>query len=488
MITVFETVLRNCMPVSLMIAAVMVLRLILRKSPKWIIVLLWVSVGIRMVLPCPIPVSFSPIPSGEAFSETLHEWTIREGSGTEEILDSPFESLRETEWESYREEPVSMRTISFLPLFWAAGFLALLTYALVSVLCLYRRTFEAVSMGEYRLCDRIETPFILGLIHPAILIPAGVSEADLPCILAHEKAHLARYDHWTKWIGFLLVSAYWFHPLVWIAYHLMNRDIEMACDEKAVRDYTMAERKAYSNALLACASAQKAAFPCPPSFAEGSVKERIRNVLNYRKPKGWVSVLSFMICLILSGCFMSEKTGSQEFNAKSAEESGTGETHMQEESTSSSVPVTVITLSPGFIYPLSCWQETCGYDCYAFHYAQDFSDPENDHADVYASKDGTVLETGWNEIEGNYVMIGHDENCYTLYASLGEVIVKAEEEVKQGQKIGEIGISGQSTGSHVHFAIRRIPEPDNLLDHFRHEYKKDEILLPDEKPGILVRD
>lgn len=765
--SVYEMVLRNCIPTTILIVIVVILRLFLKRTPKWIIVLLWGIVGLRMVMPFSIPLRLSPMPSDVKIAYVMQELAaIPENAApyyAEEPADASLNASKEqSETHLISESHSADETAAVFPLIWSAGVIALLGYAAAAMICLHKRTAEAILVSDYWICDQIETPFILGLIHPKILLPVSVPEEDIPYILAHERAHLSRKDHWTKGIGFLLAALYWFNPAVWIAYYLFNKDIELACDEKVIADRTLKERKAYSGALLACAAHQKTVFVYPLAFAEISVKERIQKVLRYRKPAVWISMASILICVITAGCFLTgkpEEKNSQDsrqitgeytdfhqveigyydpsindyvktdipgyfwvmkegntltcysladmprmnshsetigdvsdiyysadwdrgsliegyphpvfrmdpssvhsiwlyygkedmdilfaagrekeirdnaillyedgnsdsttipgivnhsdasftydktkfpleirtfrtdLNKELLSDIGQGErNHVKvlynwgapdylilddsidevngvrndleydssvvsaylkrkyeiayelysafanmipaeaasdiqtsgskpslkavNEETGYSITLfedgTVQIIKNGetfwfradqkslktfsdtitselnalhhsmegsaseFSYPLASYEETCEYGCYANHFAQDFSDPENDRADVLAAADGTVAESGSNEIDGNYVIVAHDHQQYSLYASLSSISVKTGDSVKKGQKLGEIGKSESSDKAHVHFAIRQIQNKDNLLDHFHQNYEEDKTIL-----------
>ena len=176
---------------------------------------------------------------------------------------------------------------------WLLGLAAMLAYALVSYLRLRRRVRVSIPLWEnIYVCDEVPSPFILGIVRPRIYLPSVLDEAQRGSVLSHERAHLARRDHWWKPLGFALLAVYWFNPLLWLAYTLLCRDIELACDERVVQFMELEERKAYSAALLNCSTNRAHFAACPVAFGEVSVKERIKSVLSYKKPGFWISLVA----------------------------------------------------------------------------------------------------------------------------------------------------------------------------------------------------
>ena len=189
---------------------------------------------------------------------------------------------------------------------WTVGIAILLLYGLISYLRLRRKVAEAIPYEKNTwLCDQVKTPFILGVFRPRIYLPSGLNEEETAYVLAHEHAHLKRKDHLWKPLGFLLLTVYWFNPLVWVAYILLCRDIEAACDEKVISDMAMTEKKAYANALVSCSMQRRLILACPLAFGEVGVKERVKGVLNYRKPAFWIIVAALIACVVIAVCFLT---------------------------------------------------------------------------------------------------------------------------------------------------------------------------------------
>ena len=309
MAAVFLKLLNLSISASWLVLAVLVLRLVSKRSPKWMNVLLWGIVALRLMLPFSIESALSLIPSAETLSPEVVRFdpapTIT--SGVEFIDNAVNPSLSE----SFAAAPLA----SVNPLYvwtylagwvWLIGLGAMLLYALVSYLRLRRRVSVSLCVREnIYLCDAISSPFILGVVKPRIYLPSGLDEVQRQNVLSHERAHLARRDHWWKPLGFALLAVYWFNPVLWLAYALLCRDIELACDERVIRTMDESAVKTYSTVLLACSMPRKAVITCPLAFGEVGVKERVRNALHYKKPAFWVVAASVTVCVVVAMCFLT---------------------------------------------------------------------------------------------------------------------------------------------------------------------------------------
>ena len=309
MAAVFLKLLNLSISASWLVLAVLVLRLISKRSPKWVNVLLWGIVALRLVLPFSIESALSLIPSAETVSPAAVQFdpapTITSGVS---VIDNAVNP-------SLSEHFAAVPTASVNPLYvwaylagwvWLIGLGAMLLYALVSYLRLRRRVSVSLPIRDrIYLCDAISSPFILGVVKPHIYLPSGLDEVQRRNVLAHEQAHLARRDHWWKPLGFALLAVYWFNPVLWLAYTLLCRDIELACDERVIRTMDESAVKTYSTVLLACSMPRKAVITCPLAFGEVGVKERVRNALHYKKPAFWVVAASVAVCVIVAVCFLT---------------------------------------------------------------------------------------------------------------------------------------------------------------------------------------
>ena len=310
MAAVFLKLLNLSISASWLVLAVLVLRLVSKRSPKWVNVLLWGIVALRLVLPFSIESALSLIPSAETVSPAAVQFdpapTITSGVS---VIDNAVNP-------SLSEHFAAVPTASVNPLYvwaylagwvWLIGLGAMLLYALVSYLRLRRRVSVSLPVQDHiYLCDAISSPFILGVVKPHIYLPSGLDEVQRQNVLAHEQAHLARRDHWWKPLGFALLAVYWFNPVLWLAYTLLCRDIELACDERVIRTMDESAVKTYSTVLLACSIPRKAVITCPLAFGEVGVKERVRNALHYKKPAFWVVAASVAVCVVVAVCFLTD--------------------------------------------------------------------------------------------------------------------------------------------------------------------------------------
>ena len=309
MAAVFLKLLNLSISVSWLVLAVLVLRLVSKRSPKWVNVLLWGIVALRLVLPFSIESALSLIPSAETVSPAAVQFapapTITSGVS---VIDNAVNP-------SLSEHFAAVPTASVNPLYvwteiagwvWLIGLGAMLLYALASYLRLRRRVSVSLPIQDnIYLCDAISSPFILGVVKPHIYLPSGLDEVQRQNVLSHERAHLARRDHWWKPLGFALLAVYWFNPVLWLAYTLLCRDIELACDERVIRTMDESAVKTYSTVLLACSMPRKAVITCPLAFGEVGVKERVRNALHYKKPAFWVVAASVAVCVVVAVCFLT---------------------------------------------------------------------------------------------------------------------------------------------------------------------------------------
>ena len=310
MAAVFLKLLNLSISASWLVLAVLVLRLVSKRSPKWVNVLLWGIVALRLVLPFSIESALSLIPSAETVSPAVVQFapapTITSGVS---VIDNAVNP-------SLSEHFSAVPTASVNPLYvwteiagwvWLIGLGAMLLYALVSYLRLRRRVSVSLPIQDHiYLCDAISSPFILGVVKPHIYLPSGLDEVQRQNVLAHEQAHLARRDHWWKPLGFALLAVYWFNPVLWLAYTLLCRDIELACDERVIRTMDESAVKTYSTVLLACSIPRKAVITCPLAFGEVGVKERVKNALHYKKPAFWVVAASVTVCVVVAVCFLTD--------------------------------------------------------------------------------------------------------------------------------------------------------------------------------------
>jgi len=291
-----------------LVLAVLLCRPLMKKAPKWINCLLWGIVGLRLVFPFSLESIFSLVPSAEPIPEDIMfspTPEINSGIGAVNSVINPIISTNLTPEIGTSVNPMQL-VVAIASVVWVIGIALILGYGIVSFIML-RFKVRASVRGEKNayFCDEVDSPFILGVIRPRIYVPSGMSSEALEHVLAHERAHLRRGDHFWKPIGFAILAFYWFNPLLWVAYVLLCRDIESACDEKVIKTMDTAAKKSYSEALLSCSLHRKRIMACPLAFGEVGVKQRIKSVLNYKKPAFWIIIIALVATLVLSVCFLT---------------------------------------------------------------------------------------------------------------------------------------------------------------------------------------
>ena len=305
--TLFLKVLNMSISASWLIAAVLLLRLVLKKALKWLTCALWALVAVRLLCPLSFESSFSLVPNAEPIPQEY--FMMEEPQNYESPVFDPVVNPNLPELPSVTANTsieMMQWDLAFAAFVWLFGMAAMGLYAAVSCLRLRQKVRASLHLRDkIWICDDIQTPFILGVFRPKIYLPSAMDKTQLPAVIAHEKAHLARHDHWWKPLGFLVLTIHWFNPLVWAAYILLCRDIELACDEKVIRDMPRSESIAYSEALLACSTGRKAAAVCPLAFGEVGVKERVKRVLGYKKPAAWLVAAAAVLCAAAAVCFLT---------------------------------------------------------------------------------------------------------------------------------------------------------------------------------------
>ena len=305
---VFLKLVNLSISASWLILAVLVLRVVLKKAPKWVMPLLWGVVALRLVCLFSIESALSLIPSAETIPSEIvtetREPVLYEQATLDIVTNPTLPSAAEVPVGVSRQQAqVDFNIYSVL---WFAGMAALLVHALVSAGKLKRKLATAILLRDniYE-SEFVDSPFVFGVVKPNIYLPMHMDEGTAAYVIAHERAHLARRDHWWKVLGYLVLALHWFNPLVWVAYILFCRDIELACDEKVVKGLDGAARADYSQALLSCAAPGRAVAACPLAFGEGNIKTRVKSALHYRKPAFWVAAAAVLAVVIVAVCFLT---------------------------------------------------------------------------------------------------------------------------------------------------------------------------------------
>ena len=304
----FLKIINMSISASWLVLAVLILRFVLKKAPKWINVLLWGIVAIRLICPFSFESTLSLIPSAETIPLNIGmdtTPTINSGISAINNAVNPIISQSNTPMAGASVNLLQI-TIGIYEYIWIFGMIALALYTAISYWRLCRKVDTAVRYKDNIFqSENVSFPFVLGIIKPRIYLPFKMNGQYLEHVVAHEQAHICRKDHWWKPLGFLLLMIHWFNPLMWLAYVLLCRDIELACDEKVIKELGNEQRGDYTQALVACSINRRMIAACPLAFGEVSVKERVKSVMNYKKPAFWVIIISVIVCVGVAVCFLT---------------------------------------------------------------------------------------------------------------------------------------------------------------------------------------
>ncbi len=307
MADIFLKIVNMSISAGWIILAVLLLRLVLKKAPRWIYCVLWGIAGLRLVMPFSFESIFSLVPSAEAITKAPDAPRPQLSSGVSVIDNQVNAYLQGNYFEGVTRPAGNFADIStILSIVWLVGIAALLIYAVVSFSRLKRKVSTAVRLSEsiYQ-SEAVSSPFVLGIIKPKIYLPFNMSSQNTELVIAHETAHIRRRDHLWKPLGFLILTLHWFNPVVWLGYILLCRDIELACDEKVVKELDYNQRADYSEALLNCSINRRIITACPLAFGEIGVKNRVKNVLNYKKPAFWIVAVAVIASITVAVCFLT---------------------------------------------------------------------------------------------------------------------------------------------------------------------------------------
>ena len=304
----FLKIINMSISASWLVLAVLILRFVLKKAPKWINVLLWGIVAIRLICPFSFESPLSLIPSAETIPLNIGmdtTPTINSGISAINNAVNPIISQSNTPMAGASINPLQI-TIGIYEYIWIFGMIALALYTVISYWRLRRKVDTAVRYKDNIFqSENVSFPFVLGIIKPRIYLPFKMNGQYLEYVVAHEQAHICRKDHWWKPLGFLLLMIHWFNPLMWLAYVLLCRDIELACDEKVIKELGNEQRGDYTQALVACSVNRRMIAACPLTFGEVGVKERVKSVMNYKKPALWVIIIAVIVCVGVAVCFLT---------------------------------------------------------------------------------------------------------------------------------------------------------------------------------------
>ena len=304
----FLKIINMSISASWLVLVVLILRFVLKKAPKWVNILLWGIVAIRLICPFSFESALSLIPSAETFPEKVISGpSFDVQTGITPVDNRINDYLGDRYFEGVTVPANNGNNImTILTIVWTIGILLLVAYTVISYWRLRRKVDTAVRYKDNIFqSENVKSPFVLGIIKPRIYLPFNMNGQDLEHVVAHEQAHIHRKDHWWKPLGFLLLMIHWFNPLMWLAYVLLCRDIELACDERVIKELGNEQRADYTQALVACSVNRRMIAACPLAFGEVGVKDRVKSVMNYKKPAFWGVVLAVIVCVFVAVCFLT---------------------------------------------------------------------------------------------------------------------------------------------------------------------------------------
>ena len=468
---IFVKLLNMSISASVLILIVVLLRGVLRRSPKWIHCLLWGLVAVRLVCPLSFESSFSLAPQADFVEAKLGvqredgrymNSATDAGKALNDDLDNAQNKNLANKGNADRQG--DWKKISWT---WFVGVVLLLGYAAIRYLR-FRKNVQAsirIRDGIY-VCDNIRTPFILGVIRPGIYLPSDMDEVQTDNVIAHERAHLSRLDQVWKPLGYCLLAVYWFNPLCWLAYVLFCRDMELACDEKVIRDMDTEDKKVYSRVLLSFSDPSHRIAAGPLAFGEIGVKKRIQSVLNYRKPAFWMVGLAILALVVTSLCFLTNPKAAND----PAQTMGTAEYQLPDGLEAENADdLTIFTPN---VYKVGS-EASCADDMISAGYIQKFNTTDEwgtmkdgKIEQVYSENHSTVEDYG--SIDGLCAPGYLVKVDYDLYSAAA-----LEKEKSKGTDMSEIDTTGQYW---LLYLVRENEETGYILALNTKNYTKEDML------------
>lgn len=446
----FNTVVSMSLGASAVILVVLLLRMLFQKAPKVFSYFLWAFVLVRLLIPITVESKVSVLSIPEAISNEI--------VGNRYHITDAFQTVTT----QTSNNVTSISIIEILSVIWLIGIIVLIVHFIRSYLQVYKATRYAIRVVDniYE-SDAINMPFVMGICNPRIYIPTTLNERQKQIVLAHEIIHVQRKDYFIKYLGLFLLIIYWFNPLVWISFYYMSMDMELSCDEKVVKRLGIDCKYSFGSTLLEFAMNPYVLFV---SFSESNTKVRIKNIMNYKKPKFWVIVICIVVGILCIIPLLTNPT-NEPTNTPTPIVATTPEPSVEpkesvtpedEPTNKEMAEATGEIINIDFIAPIENYEITCDWMCYQGHRAIDMRDPNNVNADVLAIGDGTVYEVGFNSTNGNYVLLEHGDGYLSYYGHLkNEMSLQAGDEVKQGEVMNQTGKTGQAAGEHLHFFIMK---------------------------------
>lgn len=465
----FTEILNISISAGILIIVCTLVRLVFRRMPKFVRCLMWLLVAIRLAVPFAIESPLSLLPTKEYVTVSSNDNADVVGNAynntelTDKVDAQEGAELAENVATENTAETNNIDVMYVLSIVWLVGVVAMLIYALVSYIRLRRLVDDAVLLRDniYQ-SERAGTAFILGVIRPRIYVPYGLSLNELYMSISHEKAHISRRDHLVKPLGFIIAAVYWFNPLVWLAYILLCRDIELACDEKVIKKIGYDKKKDYSQALLNLSIPKKYISACPVAFGEVGINERIKNVLTMKKGKKIIIAVAVAICAVLAICFLTYPQKIKNNSGDVAEVQASEEPAEEIEEATTEETTTETNSSENVV---ECFP-VIGSGTITRQFSEDHQSVDiaaEEGTAIVSVYDGTVEEVGSNEEEGYYIIIKNEKGCTVKYSHLkDEPNVSKGDKVNADEEVGKVGSTGNSTGPHVH--IELTDENGTLID------------------------
>ncbi len=308
MTALFLELLNRSLSVTWLLLAVFILRFVFKKMPKRMNGVLWILVAVRLLCPFSVESMFSLIPSAETVPADIMTMSAPEVYSGISVMNTYINPVIE---ETFSPAPGASVNplqiwIPILTLVWCVGVFFMLLYAVLGGIRLKQKVKTAVCLsGNVYQSEFVTSPFVFGFVKPKVYLPYSLTGQELSYVIAHEQSHIRRKDHIWKLLGFCVLALYWYHPLLWVAYLLFCRDMELACDESVIKDLGREERADYTQTLLSCSTKQRGLAVCPLAFGEVGVKERVKHALNYKKPAFWLILLAVLACIVVAVCFLT---------------------------------------------------------------------------------------------------------------------------------------------------------------------------------------
>ena len=456
MTKLFLAVLNMSLTGAFVIAAICLARLLLKKAPKIISYCLWTVVGFRLLFPFSIESIFSLVPfKAQTIPPDIVMQPIPQIDSSISFVNNAVNNVLPAATPAASVNPLQIWA-SVGAFVWLIGVAIMLIYGIASFVDLKRKMQKAVWVTANIYEEQnVKSPFVFGIFAPNIYLPIGLSLQEREYIILHEQTHIRRLDHIVKFTAYFILCLHWFNPFAWAAFLLMGVDMEMSCDERVIKEMGGEIKRDYSLLLLSLATNRRIISGSPLAFGEGGIKQRIKNVLNFKKPSRVIIIAAVVLVAILSIGLAVSKIVKEPLI----------ETGMvNNDTTEYSNTDNLNNVSLAWPYLGEGISSRFGPRGNGFHSGIDIAGPTGDV--VVAAETGEVIFAELYEGEeayGNLIIIEHPNGMQTWYAHVSTFAVSKEQKVEKGQIIGEVGATGQATGPHLHFEVRVNDEPLNPL-------------------------